>query len=410
MKHIYIFDTVMRASGYGIGSYLDQLTRTLEKTDLTVTRVTFNAPGYAISVSYRKGIRYICVPIPHHARNRIYEPTYLSTLYRCSVYLLQSYIDPAEENIFHLNSMQCLVLANRLKEFFQGKIILTVHYMNWGLKLLGDKAKLQRLLRKDPKQYTDEEQGTVKRFCQEKELLHICDRIIAISQHSYDNLHSLYRIPYDKLALIPNALSDTARTYRDRSRSYFHFDDNETIILFAGRLSPGKGIDILIKAFHWVLQEFPYTRLIITGEGPMMETLQQMAAPVWSKISFTGFLEKKDLYNFYSAADIGVVPSLYEEFGYVPIEMMMHRLPVIVNDVGGLSETVTNGVNGLHTKLRAGKRHAPKSIRNLADRILFVLKNPEQRRLMGQNGRKKYLQDYNGKVFFQRMQEFYLQL
>lgn len=409
MKHIYIFDTVTRASGYGIGSYLDQLTRTLEGSDLIVTRVTFNAPGHEISVRYRKGIRYIDIPVPHYAYGKMRDLSYLPTLHHYSVYLLQPYIAPDQENIFHLNSMQCLVLAKRLKEFFPGKIILTVHYMNWGLKLLGNKAKLLMLLRKPPEKYTDEERETTKRFFQEKELLHACDRIIAISRSSYENLHILYQVPCSKLALIPNALSDISRTFGDisRLRAYFHFDNSEIIILFAGRLNPGKGVDILVKAFHLVLKEFPEARLVIAGSGTMMDVLQKMAAPAWSKISFTGFLDKKHLSALYSAADIGVVPSLYEEFGYVPLEMMMHRLPVIVNDVGGLSEIIEDGTNGLHTQLRTGKRHATESARNLADRILFLLENPDQRRRMGRNGRKRYVQDYNGKKFRAQVLEFY---
>lgn len=53
---------------------------------------------------------------------------------------------------------------------------------------------------------------------------------------------------------------------------------------------------------------------------------------------FTGYVNQRTLSDLYSVADIGVVPSLHEEFGYVAIEMMMHRLPVIVNATTGLAE------------------------------------------------------------------------
>ena len=53
------------------------------------------------------------------------------------------------------------------------------------------------------------------------------------------------------------------------------------------------------------------------------------ATDCWTKIAFTGRLDKKQLYEFYSMADMGVVCSLHEEFGFVAIAMMMHALPVI---------------------------------------------------------------------------------
>lgn len=68
----------------------------------------------------------------------------------------------------------------------------------------------------------------------------------------------------------------------------------------------------------------------------------QEAKDICTKITFTGLLNKKDLNEIYQIADIGIVPSLFEPFGYVAIEMMMHELPVVATTTSGLNEVVNN--------------------------------------------------------------------
>ena len=112
---------------------------------------------------------------------------------------------------------------------------------------------------------------------------------------------------------------NTKNVLRKKWRIY----QNEYLLLFAGRLHAVKGLDFLIDAFRKVLEKIPGCRLIIAGNGNF-ETYLQKAKDICTKITFTGLLEKKDLYELYQIADIGVVPSLYEPFGYVAVEMIMH--------------------------------------------------------------------------------------
>lgn len=85
--------------------------------------------------------------------------------------------------------------------------------------------------------------------------------------------------------------------------------------------------------------------MIIAGNGDFNRYLV-VSAPYWGRITFTGFLTEEQLGEMYAIADIGVVPSLHEELGYVPIEMMMHRLPVICSNATGLLEVTANGEFG----------------------------------------------------------------
>ena len=77
----------------------------------------------------------------------------------------------------------------------------------------------------------------------------------------------------------------------------------------------------------------------IVGDGDYKDCFEE-ANPIFSQVTFTGFLDRASLLELYRVADVGVVPSLFEPFGYVPVEMMMHGLPVVATATSGLDEVV----------------------------------------------------------------------
>jgi len=189
-------------------------------------------------------------------------------------------------------------------------------------------------------------------------------------------------------------------------RSKYCFDNKAQIILFAGRLDEIKGIAFLIRAFRKVLQTNSDSFLLIVGEGNFNAWMKE-AADCWSRILFTGRLDKEKLYKLYSIADIGVVPSLYEEFGLVAIEMMMHALPVIVTQTGGLDEIVEDGISGLKVPIRTIKGERQVDVKRLAEKIRFLLNNPVNAQKLGENGRKRFLDKFELSVFKEKMLNLY---
>lgn len=181
---------------------------------------------------------------------------------------------------------------------------------------------------------------------------------------------------------------------------------DENVVVFAGRLDEVKGIAILIRAFRMLLERYPNSRLIIAGEGDYQMLFSQ-AFKDWSKVTFTGYIDQKTLYDFYSIADMGVVPSLHEEFGYVAVEMMMHALPVIVNATTGLAEIVDHEVNGLHVVLKRGKKNLLQSAKKLASALVRLSESPRLRTDMGNKAREKYLSYYEIRHFNERMRSLY---
>lgn len=219
-----------------------------------------------------------------------------------------------------------------------------------------------------------------------------------MTRYMKDILCKNYGIDIAKISVIPNGLQDMSdRLDCIALRKKWNLSAEEKIILFAGRFDEIKGILFLIKAFRNVLKIYSNCRLIMAGSGNYDICFQE-AKDICTKITFTGLLNKKDLNEIYQIADIGIVPSLFEPFGYVAIEMMMHELPVVATTTSGLNEVVNNAC-GLKIPLTILSESVEIDVMLLSEKIIYLLQHPIEAKLMGQNGRKRYLDNYASEIF-----------
>ena len=167
-------------------------------------------------------------------------------------------------------------------------------------------------------------------------------------------------------------------------------------------------LSYLIRAFREVLKIELDCRLIIAGSGNYDLFFQEIQ-DICTKITFTGLLDKKELYELYRIADVGVVPSLFEPFGYVPVEMMMHKLPIVATATSGLNEVVDENC-ALKIPLIRYSDRVEIDTKLLAEKILYILSHPKEARKLGENGRKRYEQMYTSEIFGQKMIQFYQSL
>ena len=313
--------------------------------------------------------------------------------YRNVLIMLNPYLIESENTLFHLNYMKMIDLASVLKiRFYQAKIIVTVHYTEWSFSLLGDKGKLKEMLSNPEKK---ENQPMCKCVESEKRLLDICDQVIAIARHSYDDLVNIYGIPSDKISIIPHGIEDVYQKLTEDSvlllKQKYGYEGHEKILVFAGRLDVVKGEEILVNAFVKLIKEYPELRLIVAGDGDYNCILSKMSDN-YSKLTLTGFVDKKTLLELFSIADIGVLPSMHEEFGYVALEMMMMGLPLVVGGLGGLSELVENDRSGITIPLNCKTKD--KNVSLLVDAIKKILDNQQLLTQYGNNGREIFLEKY----------------
>ena len=405
-KSIFVFDEENRSIKYGIGTYNDQLLNVLSHTKWQIIRIRLFAEiREAITIKKDKKVIYINIAI---FQNRKYKfNDILKRYYQGIFFILYPYINSCKSCIFHLNTMQCETLASQLKCYFpQSPLLLTVHYTNWSFALLGNRGKIENILN-SPKQQRKHLQ-VYKSFKTEKQLMKLCDQVIVMTQHSYNDIINLYQIPKEKIILIPHGLPDAYRSLstneRIQRRKKYGFSNNEQILIFAGRIDPIKGVEYLVQAFTLLTKKYTNIRLIIAGDGDF-NSIFPILTPNWDKVIYTGFVNKNILYELFSISDIGILPSLHEEFGYVALEMMMMKLPIIAGKTTGLSELIKNGISGILVPLYQGCQSENSLL--LKSAIESIINDHNIRMSFVDEGRNIFLQQYTLNTFKKNMISLY---
>ena len=156
-------------------------------------------------------------------------------------------------------------------------------------------------------------------------------------------------IPAEKLKILPRGLDTTLFNPAKRNdgfRERFGASNGEAILLYVGRISKEKDLDVLAAAYQKLRKKHPSTKLVLVGDGPYLKELRETL----SGAVFTGYLSGADLARAFASADIFVFPSTTDTFGNVVLEAMASGLPAVVSDTGGPRELVRNGVTGYVTR------------------------------------------------------------
>lgn len=408
--YLFIQDNY-RGASYGIGTYIQQLIKCLESAG-QMFPVVVHLLSKANEVTFKedKGYQELFIPSPRNY-GKVSDNVYTERYMRNVAFLLTCLIPDEKTNIFHFQFMSQSTLAVWIKKIFSGKSILTVHYTDWSLGLLGDKNRLKEVLFGAKKDIVKiEEKRIVESIQRDRKVVQACDQIICIANHSYDSLKEFAQIDEDRMCIISNGLSDDYRSIscnvKRVLRKKYYLSEDQKIILFAGRLDEVKGIAYLIRAFEKVLVLYPNVHLVLAGEGDFTKWIS-LINRFWSKVTFTGKLERKQLYDFYRIADIGVSCSVHEEFGLVAIEMMMHKLPIVVTDTGGLAEIFDDRQTGLKVPVKKINKKRQVDVNALTMHLLYLLDHPEFASKMGKNARRKFLEKYDYENFKEKMLNVY---
>jgi glycogen(starch) synthase len=178
-------------------------------------------------------------------------------------------------------------------------------------------------------------------------------RIICCSAFMAREIATVFGAPLDKLDVVPNGV-ETSRFDALAGADLTEFRrryalDSEKIVFYVGRVVHEKGVHLLVEAMPRLLAQRPDAKLVVAGTGGSLGHCRYVADQLGlgDKVLFTGFIADEDRDRLLRVADVGVFPSLYEPFGIVALEAMAAHLPVVVADVGGLSEVVTHEETGV---------------------------------------------------------------
>ena len=165
--------------------------------------------------------------------------------------------------------------------------------------------------------------------------------------------------------------------------------ENMKVVFALDRHTRWCGFEDLIAVAAQVCRVREDVVFLVGGEGPLRRYFETVASDmrVRRRMLFTGPIPRFEAPSYYAACDLFVKPSLVEENATTVIEAMATGKPVIASDIEGLKELVTDRVNGFLVP--------PKSVRLLADRMLYLLENPEEAGEMGVKARKTVEKAFN---------------
>ncbi len=210
-------------------------------------------------------------------------------------------------------------------------------------------------------------------------------RVVAISEAVKQDLVQFEGAVADAIVVIPNGVDierfnpKNREHYRAETRKELGLDDAQTMVLFVGNSWGRKGLSTAIKAISG--PDSHNLHLVVVGDGIANAFVQGLAAEVVARIHFAGKQHEK-VERFYAAADVFILPTLYEPFGLVILEALASGLPSIVSAAAGASEWLTDGVDVM-------------LLRNPADgdeariALLAILKNSSLAKALAEGGRRR---------------------
>lgn len=397
---VFVFKSNSTGMQYGIGSYIKELTENIMiYSDVKIFLISYyNTENKEFSVECINPKFYkIKIPSPPiNLRNDKYNKKYANIV----THFLSSIIPENEKVIFQINSINIDLLRN-LKEIYTHPIIFVVHIAFWQLMNIS-KQNMSEMSIDYMSELTERMQS----------VWNLSDRIVALTTYMRAHLINEYGISPEKIDLIPNGINyDKYKalpvTEKNRLKKSMGFHVDEKIILFIGRVNQDKGIFFLIDAFIEVCKQYNNLRLVIIGNGEIEECMKRCKSFI-GKITFTGFIEPKQIANFYQIVDIGVSPSLYDQCPYTVLEMMANNIPLILSKIEGLDEMLTkDGCVFINPIIdMEGKRCF--DIEELSKAILFLLHNSSNANKISHTAYSRLITNYSAREMVEKTINLYL--
>lgn len=233
----------------------------------------------------------------------------------------------------------------------------------------------------------------------DRRVLRHVDRVVCVSEAQAEKTRRAGVAP-ERIVVIRNAIETSDEIWRDpadagRLQSMFQ-QSPRCIVGAVGRLSPEKGFDVLIDAASLLLRETPDVGFVLFGDGPECEALNDriVALGLQERFLLAGFRTDVDRFIPHFAAV--TLASHTEGLPVVVLEALRAAVPVVATDVGGIPEVVEHGRNGFLVP----DSDAPAFARALLD----LIRDEDRRRVMGERGRQRILDEFNCKIQSQQYQ------
>ncbi len=237
----------------------------------------------------------------------------------------------------------------------------------------------------------------------ERLLARVTDRIITGSDYIRRFLVDEIRIPEKSSVLIRHGTPEPEMPPDPQGqRAAFGFTREDFVIGSLSRLDEGKGLFDLINALAVVREKLPSVKALFAGDGPLKSKLEDLARCQLGVggASFPGWIEEPG--DVLGIADAFVLASEEREgFSTALIQAMAARLPIVVTRIGGNSEAIEDGINGILVP--------PRNPAALAEALTFLLENPEKASQMARESRCRYEKNFRMEIYAERLRHLYFE-
>ena len=350
----------------GVGEYTSEIISYLSKKSKYKYTLLSSGLGKKKS-SYINGLREINIPYPNKILNFSLK------------FFARPFLDYIKKENFDLVFMPNLNITSIRKKT---PYIVTIHDLSFEIypEVYSMKMRLWH------------------KFINPKKIIQNAHKIIAVSESTKQDLQELYGIESTKIEVIYPGIST-------------EFNDNHNVsdptiksiikkyklpskyLLYLATIEPRKNISLIINSFNKIADKYPNLNLVIAGgDGWLYQDINRMIeqSKFKERIFKIGFVDVKDKPIIYKLAHIFVYPSLYEGFGFPPLEAMASGVPTIVSGVSSLPEIVEN----------SAIKVSPYNENELIWAIEYLLNNSkiyQKYKILGREQSKKFRWDISAK-------------
>ena len=257
----------------------------------------------------------------------------------------------------------------------------------------------------------------------EKTAIEMADAIIAVSEETKVDVLKYFDVDPEKVKVIYNGinLQEYVVTDQHSTLDKYGIDRSKPFVLFVGRITRQKGIIHLVNAIKYI---DPDTQIVLCAGAPdtpeiakeMEDSVNEVKKRRDNVIWIDVMLDKEEVIQLYSHADVFCCPSIYEPFGIINIEAMACETAVVASAVGGIKEVVVEGETGILVPLEQ-QDVAPfepvdpdKFSRDLAAGVNKVITDKELSKSMAKNGRKRVEETFDWEAIAKQVQDLYKSL
>ena len=254
----------------------------------------------------------------------------------------------------------------------------------------------------------------------EKTAIEMADVLIAVSEETKEDVLKHFDVDENKVEVVYNGIDLEQYVVVNETSvlDEYNIDKNKPYVLFVGRITRQKGIIHLVNAIKYLDKD---TQVVLCAGAPdtpeigkeMEDAVKEASKTRDNIIWIDKMLDKKDVIQLYSHADVFCCPSIYEPFGIINIEAMACETAVVASAVGGIKEVVVEGETGLLIQLEQQKSAPFEPVnpdqfsRDLAAGVNKVINDKELQLKMAKNGRKRVEEFFDWRAIAKQTEAIY---